>query len=220
MNEQDFEAYADFKRFEGIIADSWDSALADALQLIGRPNDQVVMLDYGCGDGRYFNHLVQRGLVPKHIYGIEVSKRRVDRCRQMGWNNAQLLPAKALLPYSDGMFDLVNCIEVIEHIPFLDGRKVVNELRRVLRPGGILLVATPNYPIKRFYDVFDAVFHGKWTRLRDDPTHVSHYNTDSLKQILHANFRSVAPRLLKPGFLYKRFPKPFFLHKLFFLCQA
>lgn len=221
MNDQDFEAYAELKRFNTNVADTWDAALSEALERIAKPVADVSMLDYGCGDGKYFAHLVgKRGLSALNVHGAEVSSRRVARCHEIGWTNARLLQCGNELPYAEASFDLVNMMEVIEHIPQAQGRQTLAELRRVLRPNGVLLISTPNYPIKRFYDLFDAVIHGKWARLRDDPTHVAHYNTDRLQQILRSNFRSVEPRLLKPGFLYKRSPKPFFLHKLFFLCQA
>lgn len=46
------------------------------------------------------------------------------------------------LPFEDGSFDVVLCVEGIEHV--VDRHKTLKELRRVLRPGGRLLVTTPN----------------------------------------------------------------------------
>jgi len=220
MNSQDFEAYADFKQFNTTIANTWDAALNAAIRRVGQPADSICLLDYGCGDGKYFKHLLECGLQHCNIHGLEISVKRVARCQQIGWMNARLLEPNTPLPYKEGMFDLVNCMEVIEHIPVAEGWRVINELRRVLRPGGVLLISTPNYPIKRFYDFCDAALHGKWARLRDDPTHVTYFNHSRLTQLLAPNFTRIEPWPFKPGFLYKRLPKPFFLHKLFFLCQA
>ena len=55
------------------------------------------------------------------------------------------------LPYADGEFDLVTCSEVIEHLE--NYRALVREARRVLKPGGLLVLTTPN--------VLNA-----WSRLR------------------------------------------------------
>lgn len=220
VNNQDFETYADFKQFNANIADTWDMAMTAAIGLIDQPIDTISLLDFGCGDGKYFKHLLGRGLIKNNIHGLEVSAKRVERCHQLGWDNARFLAPTIPLPYKEGMFDLVNCMEVVEHIPVAEGRQVINELRRVLRPGGVLLISTPNYPIKRFYDFCDAALHGKWARLRDDPTHVTYFNHSRLAQLLAPNFTRIEPWPFKPGFLYKRLPKPFFLHKLFFLCQA
>ena len=47
------------------------------------------------------------------------------------------------LPWEDGSFDLITCLDVIEHTP--DDRVTLRELRRVSRPGGYLLVTVPAY---------------------------------------------------------------------------
>lgn len=219
MNDQDFDAYADFKRFNATIASTWDAALHDALLRTGKPAADVRLLDFGCGDGKYFVHLTKAGLSPDHLHGLEVAQRRIERCHAIGWQNARLLVAGAALPYDDSSFDIVNCMEVIEHIPAAQGAATVRELRRVLRPDGVLLISTPNYPIKRFYDISDAVLHRKWSRLRDDPTHVTHFSNARLRDLLGNSFTRVEARPFKPGFLHKRMPSPFFLHKLFFFCQ-
>jgi 2-polyprenyl-3-methyl-5-hydroxy-6-metoxy-1,4-benzoquinol methylase len=219
VKDQDFELYADLKRFNTAIAPTWDMALNEVLQCVMRPPEQVRLLDYGCGDGKYYAHLLSKGLSSDLVHGADVSRRRIERCLQIGWHNARVLVPGASLPYEDGMFDIVNCMEVIEHIPFAQCEKTVRELRRVLRPGGVLLISTPNYPIKRFYDLCDAVLHGKFIRLRDDPTHVTRFDHQRLTRLLQDSFARVETRDFKPGFLYKHYPRPFLLHKLFFLCQ-
>ncbi|HET58563.1 MAG TPA: SAM-dependent methyltransferase [Deltaproteobacteria bacterium] len=52
------------------------------------------------------------------------------------------LNAVAVLPYDDARFDAVTATEVIEHLE--DFRKLLREMRRVLRPGGLLVLSTPN----------------------------------------------------------------------------
>jgi 2-polyprenyl-3-methyl-5-hydroxy-6-metoxy-1,4-benzoquinol methylase len=221
MKSQDFDAYADFKQFNTSVADTWNTAFTEALRLVSKPVHDVTLLDYGCGDGKYFAHLVEkRGLAAENIHGVEIAARRVERCREIGWINARLIKNDGHLEYADECFDIVNMMEVIEHIPLAQGRKTLQDLRRVLRPGGILLISTPNYPIKRFYDLSDAIFHRKWDRLIDDPTHVTFYNNSHLRGLLKESFSRIEPFPFKLGFLYRRFPHPRLLHKLFFLCQA
>jgi predicted SAM-dependent methyltransferase len=54
------------------------------------------------------------------------------------------LDATQPLPFPDHSFDLVFSEHMIEHIPFAAGRKLLAECRRVLRPSGIVRIATPN----------------------------------------------------------------------------
>jgi SAM-dependent methyltransferase len=111
-------------------------------------------------------------------------------------------------------------MEVIEHMPGVLGEKTVCDMRRVLLPGGVLLISTPNYPIKRFYDFYDAIFHGFRARFFDDPTHVTLFSHRRLRLLLEPHFSVVEPRCFKPGFLYKYLPLPVLEHKLFYLCRA
>lgn len=221
IDKQDFEAYADLKRFNANVADTWDAAFGDAMRISGQSPATLRLLDYGCGDGKYYYHLIsKRGLRAENIHGVEVSSRRVERCHELGWTNARLIEGTGPLPYEDTSFDIVNMMEVIEHIPVEQGERTLNDLRRILRPGGILLISTPNYPIKRFYDWSDALLHRKWSRLRDDPTHVTHFSDRSLRHLLERSFSEVQARPFKQGYLYKRIRSPWLMHKLFFLCTA
>jgi 2-polyprenyl-3-methyl-5-hydroxy-6-metoxy-1,4-benzoquinol methylase len=110
-------------------------------------------------------------------------------------------------------------MEVIEHIPAEDGKHVISELRRVIKPSGVLLISTPNYPVKRVYDYYDAMFHQKWARLSDDPTYVILFNHERLTQLLGRQFTQIEARPFKQGFFYKGVQHPALLHKLFFLCH-
>lgn len=220
MHNQDFEAYARYKPFNYKVADTWDAVTREALAILDLPTEQANLLDYGCGDGKYFPYFVNQGFRSENIFGLEVSQSRIDRCQAIGWSNVSLLTPDVPLPFDDEKFDLINFMEVIEHIPQKEGERVVSELRRVIKQGGILLISTPNYPIKRFYDICDAIFHGKHGRFRDDPTHVTKFNYGQLEKLLKQHFHYVEPKIFKPGFLYKRMHRPFFMHKLFFLCRA
>lgn len=221
MKSQDFDAYANFKRFNTNIANTWNEALTEALNCVSKPASDVLFLDYGCGDGKYYAHLVdKRGLATTNVHGVEVSATRVARCHAIGWANARLIAPNDQLPFEDNSFDIINMMEVIEHIPLEQGKRTLHQLRRVLKKNGVLLISTPNYPIKRFYDYSDAIIHRKWDRLRDDPTHVTHFSDSKLRNLLEGAFSRVESRPFKPGFLYRRFPHPLLLHKLFYLCWA
>ncbi len=97
------------------------------------------ILDAGCGSGRTLQELVRYG----EVRGIELNEQAADlaRARDLGEVRVGRLEE---LPYADGSFDLITCLDVIEHTP--DDHPALIELRRVCRPGGWLLVTVPAYP--------------------------------------------------------------------------
>lgn len=219
IDNQDFEAYARLKPFNYDVNHLWADSFDAALRLSGRAINELKILDYGCGDGKYFPYFLSKGIRKEMIFGLEVSHERALRCQKIGWENVALIEPGSFLQFEDNTFDIINFMEVIEHIPESIGYSTIKELSRVLRPNGVMLISTPNYPIKRLYDFSDALFHKKWERLRDDPTHVTFYSYKGLKTLLSDHFKLVILKPFKPGYLYKRLPLPLFLHKLFFLCQ-
>lgn len=76
---------------------------------------------------------------------------------------------KDSLPYADNTFDLIWCSHVIEHLP--DPLHLLSECLRVLRPGGVLVIRTPDLMKFRF-------------QFWDDPTHVRPFILNSLRKIL------------------------------------
>lgn len=98
------------------------------------------ILDVGCGSGRTLDLLAAYG----NAVGVDLSEEAVAVARERG--HAGVLRAAAeQLPFADASFDLVTCLDVLEHT--LDDRGALRELRRVTRPGGLLLVTVPAYPL-------------------------------------------------------------------------
>jgi ubiquinone/menaquinone biosynthesis C-methylase UbiE len=97
-------------------------------------------LDLGCGDGIVGGILIREaGLTELH--GIDVSAIDEATVHRRGYAG-YLVADMQSLPYAEASFDYVVCICVIEHVPDLDG--VLEEARRVLRPGGRLCFTTPS----------------------------------------------------------------------------
>lgn len=94
-------------------------------------------LDLGCGDGR-LTAFIEAG----EVTAADVSGVALDRARRRLADAVlvELTPG-ARLPFADGSFELVTCLETIEHV--VDLQSLVSEIRRVLRPGGRLALATP-----------------------------------------------------------------------------
>jgi SAM-dependent methyltransferase len=101
-----------------------------------RPNGRV--LDVGCYDGQFTTQVLTdvRGVV-----GVDVSPRALAAARARGLETVRG-QVEYGLPFADGAFATVLAAELIEHV--FDTQAVIGELARVLRPGGWLLVTTPN----------------------------------------------------------------------------
>ena len=112
--------------------------LAQVLRGLAGP---AVIVDLGCGDGSAL--AVAAGHNPGHRFaGIDWSTEALRRAQARGLTVVRGGVAEPGLPVADGVADVVIMSELIEHLVDPDG--AVAEVRRVLRPGGSLLLSTPN----------------------------------------------------------------------------
>ena len=96
------------------------------------------ILDVGCGTGANLMLLSQFG----DAQGVDISADALLFCRQRGLYNVKLGAAESL-PYEEGEFDLVTAFDVVEHMD--DDVAGLREMRRVLRPGGRVLLFVPTF---------------------------------------------------------------------------
>lgn len=108
------------------------------------------VLDVGCQWGATSIAMANAGAV---VTGIDVCEQFVDgarlRAKQHGMEAAFHATAAETLPFEDGSFDVVVCVNVLEHVE--SHRKTVRELVRVLRPGGHLYLDGPNRLSPRWF---------------------------------------------------------------------
>jgi 2-polyprenyl-6-hydroxyphenyl methylase/3-demethylubiquinone-9 3-methyltransferase len=112
------------------------------------------VLDLGCGGGFMSEELASRGA---SVIGVDVSRGAIAIATRHAAGRG--LPIRYLvasgedLPLPSRSVDCVVCVDVLEHVRSLD--HVLDEIRRVLRPGGIFLFDTINRtPLARFVIVF------------------------------------------------------------------
>jgi len=114
--------------------------MAAALHEIGRDLHSFrSILDFGCGCGRVL--IWMRGKRATRLYGLDIDRDAVEWCRR-NIPFAEVATNEPLppLPHAAGTFDLVYAISVFTHINEEFQFRWLAELRRVLKPGGILLV--------------------------------------------------------------------------------
>jgi len=129
------------------------------------------VLDIGCGSSRILES------VPGMI-GLDVS---IQKLRFMGRKGCIVLEGSVYsLPFPDGTFDEVIFSQVIEHIP--PKPQIMSEVRRVMKPGGRLIIGTPDYDriiwviLEHFYNALkpEAYAH----------EHIAHYTLGSMRRLL------------------------------------
>jgi SAM-dependent methyltransferase len=132
------------------------------------------VLDAGCGTGYGTAILAAAGA--RRVVGVDVSKDAIEYAR----SSTAPAPVSEFslgsiheLPFEDSTFDLAVCFEVIEHVD--DQDLAISELRRILRPTGVLVMSSPNrnvYP-------------------PGNPHHTHEYVPEELELALASQFKNV-----------------------------
>lgn len=113
--------------------------LVTALKLLEAQADERV-LAVGCGAG---HELEQLAVQQRH--GLDLSRAMLLRARHRLGSGAHLLRADAeFLPYRDGHFDRILCLSLLSHV--MNPERVLWEMRRVLKPGGRIVISVSNEP--------------------------------------------------------------------------
>jgi len=135
------------------------------LQLLEKFNtNRGRILDIGCGTGKMLEELKQSGW---EVEGIDKSVLTQKECLKRGLK-IKIADAAEKLPFKHNYFQAVLALDFLEHVQ--DDQKVVREIKRVLKPNGIILVSVPAYPKLYFY----------WDKMLG---HQRRYSANGLKQL-------------------------------------
>lgn len=141
------------------------------------PNARV--LDVGCGRGILLSSLADRGC---EVYGMDVSETAVSGADPRAQIN--VAPCLTECGYPDDHFDQVILWHVLEHLT--NPREVLAEIHRILKPGGQVIVAVPNF------SSLQAQWSGPdWFHL-DLPRHLFHFPVEGLRQLLERKKFTIA----------------------------
>ncbi len=159
------------------------------------------VLDIGCGAGYHVRHFARNAarVAAVDVDGISlaIARRRVRSRRA-----AFLQYDGSRLPFADASFDVVTMLDVLEHVA--DRQAIVEEIARVLRPGGTWIVSVPYRGALRWLSPenmaqdFPRLFGwlNRWTKVRfwirghnATGTRHAHFSRDDLKKLASASFR-------------------------------
>jgi glycosyltransferase involved in cell wall biosynthesis len=131
------------------------------------------ILDIGCGSSKILGAL-------DNVVGLDILMRKLRYGRKHG---KPLFNASAFnLPFKDNSFDCVICSEVIEHVPAK--KNTFAEMTRVLKPGGRLILGTPDYGRWRWRLIewiYERVIPGGYAE-----EHITHYTQKSLTLLMQS----------------------------------
>ncbi|TAK29851.1 MAG: class I SAM-dependent methyltransferase [Chloroflexota bacterium] len=119
------------------------------------------LLDIGVGDGGFAWNMLAR---VKEACGVDVSARAVDTANRRGVHAVQCDAGKEPIPFPDGHFDVVTCLDVIAYIA--EPAALLAEIARVLCPGGVAILSSVNIRYVKF--IVSLVFKGRFPRTSVD----------------------------------------------------
>lgn len=163
------QGYADYAS----EADNHRRTFRDRLRLMGDRTGRGRLLDVGAATGFFVEQAIAAGW---NAEGIEFSPWAARYAREVVGVPVREGTLEGA-GFEAAAFDVVTMWEVIEHLP--DPREVLNEIRRVLAPGGMLYLSTP--------DAGSAVARGlgkRWLGWKKIPEHLFYFDRPSLTQLL------------------------------------
>jgi 2-polyprenyl-3-methyl-5-hydroxy-6-metoxy-1,4-benzoquinol methylase len=125
--------------FSGHTFEGRESRLRKALAMFDREPRKGALLDVAAGSGIAAEALTAQGW---EVVATDISDELVAQVRARGVDARVHDLASGPLPFEDASFEAVFAGEIIEHL--VDTTAFLDEVRRVLGPGGILVVTTPN----------------------------------------------------------------------------
>jgi 2-polyprenyl-6-hydroxyphenyl methylase / 3-demethylubiquinone-9 3-methyltransferase len=127
-------------------------------------------LDVGCGGGFLSEHLARLG---HRVVGVDPSPVSLETARRHAAGASLDIDYRhgfgEHLPAADAEFDVVVCCDVLEHVDDLD--RVVSEIARVLRPGGLFFFDTINRTRASRLLAIKVMQEWRWTRITDAALH-------------------------------------------------
>jgi SAM-dependent methyltransferase len=186
--------YVDFEEeFRGSPADIKSRLqvyVADVRGVLGDSDGQV--LDLGCGRGEWLSLLGEEGL---HARGVDSNRVQIERCRAQGLEVVEADFFDVLRALPEASADVLTAFHLAEHLPYARLVELLDEAVRALRPGGLLILETPNP---------DNVLVGS-CQFYLDPTHRHPLPSALLRFLVEARgLRDVEVRLLHPAPDYER----------------
>ena len=156
------------------------------------PSTNVKILDIGCATGGFLHFLESKGFV--NLCGIDIIDDYVSIASKVQSDKIEFKKGFADdIPYDNNQFDVIVVDQVFEHS--IDLHKTFEEIKRIMKPSGILCVGIPNaedYKQELFFEYY-------WFLLRE---HIHHFSVETFAQLArHHGFRQLTAKKLNTSML-------------------
>jgi O-antigen chain-terminating methyltransferase len=133
-----------------------------------------MVLDIGCGRGEWLEILKENGIAAK---GVDTNRFAVSQCREYGLDATEADALTFLKSIPESAFHAVTGFHIVEHLTFEQVISLLDEVHRVLTPGGVAVFETPN-PANILVSAYDFY---------RDPSHKNPVHPDTIQ--FFAEFR-------------------------------
>lgn len=155
------------------------SRYLDLVRTAGAGSQDAPVVDLGCGRGDWLDLLRENGM---RVIGVDSNQAFLQLNRERGHEVVEADAVQGLRAMADGSAGAITGMHIAEHLPFEALVAMIDECRRVLRSGGLLVLETPNPE-----NLMVASHH-----FYLDPTHRNPLPPDALRWIVQArNFNDV-----------------------------
>ena len=145
-------------------------------QLTGKKNGSI--LDIGSGTGAFLNTMQ---LADWQVKGLEPDE--AARKKSVELYGLQLSESEELYTLPANSFDAITMWHVLEHVHDLHG--YINQVNNLLRPGGKIFIAVPNYTC------YDEEIYKEYWAAYDVPRHLYHFSPKAMKELLELHGLSI-----------------------------
>ncbi|GAG01110.1 unnamed protein product, partial [marine sediment metagenome] len=119
------------------------------------PEGGAAHLDFGCYDGAFLRSLKEKGIA--RLFGVDISHEAVCKAHHQ-FPELEIIHISETvpLPFEDGLFTSITILDVIEHV--YEQGALLDELNRVLKDNGTLIVTVPGQHLFSFLDIGNLKF--------------------------------------------------------------
>jgi len=210
-----YEDLAKRWRYEYTDRFEYKLKILEAINLLPEAYDNTTVIDVGCATGAVVSYFAELGN-PSVVLGIDISSFALTLAKTRRQRNLNFICASVeYLPLRNKSVDTLSALNTLEHLSNLI--KVLHEIKRVLKTGGVILVLVPN-ELTSSYGILRKLFGKyrgvKWIkRVFPDHGHINFFTPSSLIQTFQ-KFDFSLVKTYGDSFVWNEIPYRFFWDKI------